>query len=62
MNGKYQLNTASTPAPAGSVVLIYATGEGLMSPPGVNGLIAQQVLRKPLASCKASIGDLDAQI
>jgi uncharacterized protein (TIGR03437 family) len=62
VNGKYQLNTASTPAPAGSVVLIYATGEGLMRPPGVNGLIAQQVLRKPLSSCKASIGGLDAQI
>jgi uncharacterized protein (TIGR03437 family) len=62
VGGKYQLNTASTPARAGSTVMIYATGEGLMNPPGVSGLIAQQVLRKPLASCKASIGGLDAQI
>ena len=62
VGGKYQLNTASTPARAGSAVMIYATGEGLMNPPGVSGLISQQVLRKPLASCKASIGGLDAQI
>jgi uncharacterized protein (TIGR03437 family) len=34
------LNTAKTPAPKGSVISIYATGEGQTSPAGVDGLIA----------------------
>ncbi|HYP06348.1 MAG TPA: SBBP repeat-containing protein [Bryobacteraceae bacterium] len=32
-------NSASNPAPAGSVVSLYATGEGLLSPPGAEGRI-----------------------
>jgi len=43
------INSPSNPAPRGSVIAIYATGEGLTDPPGVEGQILGQVLPRPRA-------------
>jgi uncharacterized protein (TIGR03437 family) len=37
LNADYSLNTASHPAPSGSVVSLYATGGGLTSPASIDG-------------------------
>jgi uncharacterized protein (TIGR03437 family) len=56
------LNPAASPptqpATRGSYVLIYATGEGQTSPPGVDGRIATSILPAPVSSCSVSIGGI----
>jgi uncharacterized protein (TIGR03437 family) len=39
-NQNFTLNSASNPAPVGSVIVLYGTGEGQTSPGGVDGKIA----------------------
>jgi uncharacterized protein (TIGR03437 family) len=51
-----------TPASAGDVVSIIATGEGVTNPPGVDGRMAVNVLPQPVAACTASIGGSAAQV
>ena len=40
LNQDFSRNTAATPAAPGSVIMIYATGEGQTNPPGQDGLLA----------------------
>jgi len=40
LNQDYSVNSAANPAGGGSVIMIYATGEGATSPAGVDGLMA----------------------
>ena len=46
MNQDGSLNSADNPAPAGSVVLLYATGTGQTSPASQDGKIASDALAK----------------
>jgi len=55
-------NSSSTPAAAGSVVILWGTGEGLTDPPGVDGRPAVEVLPKPVAPVSVEIGGVAASI
>jgi uncharacterized protein (TIGR03437 family) len=57
------INNPANPAAAGSVVSIYATGEGQTSPPGVDGeLVSALDLRHPHLPVRVSIGGHDADV
>jgi uncharacterized protein (TIGR03437 family) len=62
LNQDSSLNSAANPAPAGSIVVLYGTGEGLTDPPGVDGRIAGDVLPKPRLPVSVRIGGRDAQV
>ncbi|MBI1791179.1 MAG: hypothetical protein HYR60_26925 [Acidobacteria bacterium] len=49
LNENGSVNSPANPAKKGSIVVIYATGEGQTDPPGVDGRVAEVVLPKPLA-------------
>jgi uncharacterized protein (TIGR03437 family) len=55
-------NSSSAPAPPGSVVVLWGTGEGVTNPPGVDGRLAIDILPKPIATCAAEIGGLPATV
>jgi uncharacterized protein (TIGR03437 family) len=49
------INSAANPAPAGSVISLYATGEGATSPAGVDGKIASAPLPAPILPVSVTI-------
>ncbi len=55
-------NSSSNPAAAGSIIVLYATGEGQTDPAGVNGRRAIGTLPKPLLAVSVKIGGLDAEV
>jgi uncharacterized protein (TIGR03437 family) len=55
-------NGASAPAKLGSIVVLWATGEGITNPPGVDGRPAVDVLPKPIAPVSVDIGGLPATV
>jgi uncharacterized protein (TIGR03437 family) len=55
-------NSTSSPAGAGSIVILWGTGEGLTDPPGVDGRPAVDVLPKPLAAVSVTIGGQPAAV
>ncbi|MGP0075906.1 MAG: BACON domain-containing protein [Bryobacteraceae bacterium] len=61
-NSDYTLNSASNPAPAGSIVVLYATGEGVVSPPGIDGTLVGSNLTQPLANVSAMVGGQAADV
>jgi len=57
------VNTVSNPAAKGSVIVLYATGEGTTNPPGQDGLISSSdVLREPVLPVSLTIGGQAAQV
>jgi uncharacterized protein (TIGR03437 family) len=62
LNQDYSLNSASNPAPAGSVVMIYATGAGATNPVGVDGLITSEALSMPIQPVSVTIGGQQAEV
>ena len=60
LNQDNSVNSAANPAPRGSIVQIYATGEGQTSPPGVTGSITGSGLKTPVQGVKVAIGGQDA--
>ena len=62
LNQDGSLNSASNPAAAGSVVVLWGTGEGVTDPPGVDGRPAVDVLPKPLAPVSVTVGGVAATI
>jgi uncharacterized protein (TIGR03437 family) len=56
------VNSATNPARRGSIVSIYATGEGQTSPGGVTGSIAQSSGPHPVQSVSVAIGGMDAAV
>jgi uncharacterized protein (TIGR03437 family) len=62
LNEEATINSANNPAPKGSVVVLYGTGEGQTDPPGVNGQLASSVPGKPVSPVSVQIGGLDADI
>ena len=61
LNSDSSLNTASNPAAQGSVIQIFATGEGLTNPPGTTGSVATGQ-HQPVLRVSVTIGNVPAQI
>ena len=62
LNQDQSINSSSNPAAAGSIVVLYATGEGLTDPPGVDGRPAVGVYPTPVAAVSVDIGGLPATV
>jgi uncharacterized protein (TIGR03437 family) len=56
------VNSAANPAARGSVVSIYATGEGQTSPAGVTGSVTGSGLKTPLLPVTITIGGIGATV
>src|SRR5579883_1594953 len=62
-NQDTSLNSDSNPAPKGSIVTLFGTGEGQTNPSGVDGQIAMPgLLPAPAASCTATVGGIPANV
>ena len=62
LNQDNSINSPSNPAARGTVIQIFATGEGQTSPPGATGSITHSNIKKPLLSVQATIDGLDAPV
>ncbi len=62
LNQDYSLNHAGNPAAPGEIVIIYGTGAGQTSPPGVDGEIVGPDPPRPLAPVKVWIGGAEAAL
>jgi uncharacterized protein (TIGR03437 family) len=65
LNQDQSVNSASSPAPRGSWISIYATGEGITTPAGVDGRVSAykgSPLPKAQAACSATIGGQTANV
>ena len=56
------VNSEANPAPKGSIVLLYATGEGLLHPPAETGRPAVAPLGRPEAPVHVRIAGLPAEV
>ncbi|HXA67660.1 MAG TPA: BACON domain-containing carbohydrate-binding protein [Bryobacteraceae bacterium] len=61
-NADYSPNSAANPSPVGSVVILYATGEGVTSPPGIDGTLVGSMLTQPLANVSVTISGQRADV
>jgi uncharacterized protein (TIGR03437 family) len=61
LNQDYRLNTAQNPAPRGSVVLLFATGEG-MTDQAADGVLATPPLPRPLLPITVTVGGRPAEV
>ena len=59
-NQDNSVNGATNPAARGSIIQIYATGEGQTSPQGVTGSVIGSDLKTPVLAVKVTIGGQDA--
>jgi uncharacterized protein (TIGR03437 family) len=55
-------NSAANPAPKGSVVVLYATGEGQTSAPGIDGRLAVKRFPQPILPVSVTIDGIDAAV
>jgi uncharacterized protein (TIGR03437 family) len=62
LNQDYSLNSAANPAAAGSVIMVYATGEGATNPTGVDGLITLGTPPMAIQQVSVTIGGQEAQV
>jgi len=62
LNQDQSLNTVYRPAARGSVVTMFATGEGQTRPEGVDGQVAVGALPRPVSPVSATIGGLPAEV
>jgi uncharacterized protein (TIGR03437 family) len=62
LNQDNSLNSPDNPAARGSVVVLYATGEGQTSPAGMDGKPAVDVFPKPVLDVSVTIGGKSAQV
>jgi uncharacterized protein (TIGR03437 family) len=58
LNEDGSINSPTNPAQSGSIVTIYATGEGLTEPAGVDGLVLRDVLPKPKLPVEVLLTDV----
>jgi uncharacterized protein (TIGR03437 family) len=56
------VNSTDNPAPAGSIVVLYATGQGVTDPPSWTGAYPVGLYPEPSAPMFLSIGGTDAEI
>lgn len=62
LNQDLTLNTPSNPAERGSTIVIYATGEGVTNPPGIDGKLNGPEPPQPLAPVLVSVGGAVAAV
>ncbi len=62
LNQDLTLNSASNPVPTGSIVVLFATGEGQTDPPGQDGALALLILPQPRLPVSVSIGGIPADV
>ena len=62
LNEDTSLNSLSNPARKGSIVVLFATGEGQTTPNGVDGLPAGSVFPKPNLPVTVQIGGVNAEV
>jgi uncharacterized protein (TIGR03437 family) len=62
MNQDGSVNTATNAATGGSTVTMYATGEGITAPPGLDGAIQTQSARAPFLPVTVTIGGQQAAL
>ncbi len=62
VNADGSVNSSATPAPAGGVLVLYATGEGQTTPAGVDGAVATVSFPKPIAPVTVQIGGQNATV
>jgi len=62
LNADFTLNSVLNPAPRGSVISVFGTGEGQTDPPGQDGRILTVDLRRPLLPVTATIGGRPAEV
>lgn len=62
LNQDNTLNTAENPAPQGSVIQVYGTGEGITSPAGVDGQVNGERPPQPTQAVTATIDGQNAVI
>jgi uncharacterized protein (TIGR03437 family) len=62
LDAQFNLNSTSNPAAVGSVVLMYATGEGQTAPAGIDGKLAVVPLPAPLLPVTVTIDGIDAPV
>ena len=63
LNQDSSINSVANPATPGSIVMIYATGEGKVSPVPVDGsIIGTGVLPKPVSNVTVWIGGTQAEV
>ncbi|HEY2124453.1 MAG TPA: hypothetical protein VGG94_03225, partial [Chthoniobacterales bacterium] len=62
LNQDNSVNGPSNPAPRGTLVQIYATGEGLTSPPGVTGSVTGSNTKSPIPPVNVTIGGVSAAV
>jgi uncharacterized protein (TIGR03437 family) len=55
-------NSTTSPASAGSIVILWGTGEGVTNPPGVDGRPAVDVVPQPVAPVSVTIGGMPATV
>ena len=58
----YSVNGPGNPAPRGSIVVLYTTGEGQTEPPGADGLLALSEYPTPLLPVSVRIGGIEATV
>lgn len=65
LNQNVTVNAPNNPAPRGSVIVIFATGEGATTPQGVDGLVIPldpNALKRPLLPVQVAIGGYAADV
>jgi uncharacterized protein (TIGR03437 family) len=62
LNQDYTVNSPANPAPKGSIVMVFATGEGQTEPGGTDGKPAAEPLPRPVLPVSARVGGVDAQV
>jgi len=62
LNQDYSLNSPANPASRGSIVMLYATGEGQTDSAGIDGLLANVALPTPRLPVSVTIGGVKAPV
>jgi uncharacterized protein (TIGR03437 family) len=62
LNQDQTVNGPANPADKGSIIAIFANGEGQTDPAGIDGMPATVPLPQPLAKVTATIGGVNAEI
>ena len=62
LNQDNGLNSSTRPAAKGSIVVLYATGEGQTTPEGLSGRVAATIFPKPTLPVSVQVGGVDAEI
>jgi uncharacterized protein (TIGR03437 family) len=56
------VNSADNPASSGSIVILFATGQGVTRPPSITGRATVEPYPQPVVSVRVSVAGKDAEI